>query len=127
MPRALSHEIEMAAGAVVRGIGDGGMQDDAARARRRGEVHRFDVLLVGPDIADVGEREGDDLPGIGGIGKDLLVAGHRGVEADFPDRVSARTEAGAFEHGAVGEHQDGGGGGLGPGGIVLFRGHGETT
>ena len=103
------------------------MQDHAARAGRRGEVHRFDVFLVGADIADVGEREGDDLPGIGGISEDLLVAGHRGVEADFPDRMPARTEAGAFEHGTVGQHQDGGGSGLGPGGVVLFQGHDGTT
>ncbi len=104
-----------------------GMQDHAARAGRRREVHRFDVFLVGADIADVGEREGDDLPGIGGIGEDLLIAGHRGVEADLSDRTPARTEADAFEHSAVGEHQDGGGSGLSPAGIVLFRGHGETT
>ena len=80
----------------------------------------LDVLLVGADIADVREREGDDLAGIGGIGEDLLVAGHRGVEAHLADRVAGRAEAEAFEHGAVGEHQEGGGRRLGPAGIVLF-------
>ena len=80
------------------------MQHDAARARRRREVDGLDVLLVGADIADVGKGESDDLPGIGRIGEDLLVAGHGGVEADFADGVAGRAEADAFEHGTVGKH-----------------------
>ena len=97
--------VEMARGAVVRRRGDRGVQDDAARARRRRQVDGLDVVLVGADIADMREREGDDLAGIGRIGEDFLVAGHRGVEADLADRVPGRAEAEAFEHGAVGEHQ----------------------
>ena len=53
-------------------------------------------------------------PGIGGIGEDLLVAGHGGVEADLADRLAGGAEADAFQHGAVGQHQQGGGLGLGP-------------
>ena len=98
--------VEMARGAVVRGIGDGGAQDHAARARRRRHVHRLDVFVVGADIADMREGEGDELPGIGGIGEDLLIAGHRGVEADFADRVAFRAEAEALQHGAVGKHEE---------------------
>ena len=82
------------------------MQDHAARAGRRRQVHRLDVLVVGADIADMREREGDDLPGIGGVGEDFLVAGHGGVEADLADRMAGGAEAEAFEHGAVGEHQE---------------------
>ena len=48
------------------------------------------VLGVHPDVADVREGEGDDLPGVGGIGHDLLVAGHRGVEAELADRDARR-------------------------------------
>ena len=123
MPRALEPLVEMQRRAVVRRLGDGGAQDDAARARRRRHVDGLDVFLVGADIADVREREGDDLSRIGRVGEDLLVAGHRGVEAHLADRVAGRAEAEAFEHGAVGEHQEGGGRRLGPAGIVLFDGH----
>ena len=79
--------VEAAGGAVVRGRRDGGMQNDAAGARPRRQVDALDVVLVGADIADMREGEGDDLPGIGGVGEDLLVAGHGGVEADLADRV----------------------------------------
>ena len=65
--------IERLRRAVVRRLGDVGAQHEAARRRRR----RLDVLAIGADIADMGEGEGDDLPGIGGIGQDLLIAGHR--------------------------------------------------
>ena len=75
------------------------------------------------DIADVREREGDDLPGIRGIGEDLLVARHRGVEAHLAGRLADAADADAFEHRAVGEHQEGGGRKLGPAGIVLFVVH----
>ena len=66
---------------------------------------RLDVFVVGADIADVGKREGDDLPGIGRVGEDLLIARHGGVEADLADRVAGRAEAKALEHRAVGQHQ----------------------
>jgi len=49
------------------------------RAARR---QRLDVLEIGADVADVREGEADDLTGVGGIGHDLLIAGHAGVEAD---------------------------------------------
>ena len=80
----------------------------AADARERGHVDRLDVLVVGADIADMGEGEGDDLAGVGGVGEDLLVAGHRGVEADLARRVADRADAAAFEAGAVLEDQEGG-------------------
>ena len=85
--------IEVARGAVVRGRGDRGMQHDAARARRRCHVHGLDIVLVGADIADMGEREGDDLPGIGGIGEDFLIPRHGSVEAHLAHRVAGRAEA----------------------------------
>ncbi len=49
---------------------------------------RLDVLRVHADVADVRIRERDDLAGVGGIGEDLLVAGHRRVEHDFADGVA---------------------------------------
>ena len=103
---AFQPEIEMPRGAVIRRLRDRGVQHDAARARRGREVDGFDVLLVGADIADVREGEGDDLSGVGRIGQDLLVTGHRGVETDLAHGVAGRAETDAFEHGAVGKHQE---------------------
>jgi hypothetical protein len=51
------------------------------------------------------EGEGDDLRRVAGIGHDLLIAGHRGVEADLADRLAFRAEAPAPDHAAVGQHQ----------------------
>jgi len=73
----------------------------------RRHVHRFDVFIVGADIADVRKGEGDELPGIGGIGE---TSPHnrssRVVEADFADRLAFRAEAEAFQHGAIGKHEE---------------------
>ncbi len=85
--------IELARGAVVRRRRDRRMQHDAARAGRRREIDGLDVLLVGADIADMRKGEGDDLPGIGRIGENLLIAGHRGVEADLADGMADGAEA----------------------------------
>ena len=97
--------VEIARGAIVGRGRDGGMQHDAARAGRCREVDGLDVFLVGTDIADMGKCEGDDLAGIGGIGEDLLIAGHGGVEADLADGMAGRAEANAFEYGAVRQNE----------------------
>ncbi len=81
MPLRIEPGIERLRRAPVRRLGDVGAQHDAARRRRR----RLDVVAIGADIADMREGEGDDLAGIGGIGDDLLIAGHAGVEADLAD------------------------------------------
>lgn len=65
----------------VRGLGDAGANYQAQGSRRRG----LDIIVIGADIADVRKGESDDLTGIGGIGHDLLIAGHAGVEAHFAD------------------------------------------
>ena len=106
------------------------MQNDAARAGRRRHVDGLDVFFVGADIADMREGEGDDLPGIGRVGEDLLVARHGGVEADLADRMAGRAEPEAFENGSVSQHQKRGRLGLGPrsarspGGAGFRLGHG---
>jgi hypothetical protein len=104
-PRRFSHWSRSCACAVVRRIGDVGLEDraDRAGASRRGQV--LDVLVIGADIADMRKGEGDDLAGIGGIGEDLLVAGQRRVEADFRDRFARGAEASALDDRAVGQHQ----------------------
>ena len=117
--------LEVELRAVARRRADRGLQDDPARARRRRHVDGLDVLLVGADVADMREGEGDDLSGIGGIGEDFLVAGHGGVEADFAHRMAGGAEAKSFEHGAVGEHQQRRRHGLRPAGIGRFGVHGR--
>ena len=54
------------------------------------------------------EGEGDDLPGIGRVGQDLLIAGHRRVEADLADRDAGRARALSLDDGAVGKDEEGG-------------------
>ncbi len=73
------------------------------------------------------EGEGDELPGIGGIGQDLLIAGHGGIEADLADRVAFGAEAKAFQHGPVGKHQERGRFMVRPGGIVFDYCHKPST
>ena len=82
--------VEMSGRAVIRRRGDGAVQDDAAGAGPRRHVDALDVFFVGADIADMREGEGDDLPGIGRVGEDFLIAGHGGVEADLADRMAGR-------------------------------------
>src|SRR6516225_5440277 len=106
---------------VVRWCADGRVQHDATRAWRRREVDCLDVLVVGADIADMREGEGDDLLGIGRIGQDLLIASHRGIEADLADRVPRGAEALSFEYGAVGKDEERSRLGLNPAVMVELR------
>ena len=82
-------------------------------------AERSAALEVGvgdPVVADVGVGEGDDLPGVGRIGENLLVAGHHGVEHHLTGSDTARwlgTRHLALEDLAVGEHQGAGTPGLG--------------
>ena len=112
--------------APVRGLGDRGMKHAAAHAGRGGGVHRLGVFLVHADIADMREGEGDDLSGIGRVGQDFLVAGHRRVEADFAGRLADGAEAEAFQHRAVRQHEERGRARFGPaglGGVSFGSGH----
>ena len=65
----------------IRRVRNRRFQDNAARGWGQG----FDILIVGPDVSDVGKGKGDDLTGIGGVSDDFLVPGQGGVEADFSD------------------------------------------
>ena len=72
---------------------------------RRGGVDDLDVLVVDADDADMGKGEGDDLRGVGRVGQDLLVAGHRRVEADLADRRAGRADAEALDDLAARQHE----------------------
>ena len=80
----------------------------AHQAAERMRLARLDVLVVGADIADVREGEGDDLLRVGWVGHHLLVAGHGGVEAQLADRLALGAEALAPHRPAIGEHHDSG-------------------
>src|SRR5690242_17650019 len=87
-PITFEPAIERLDGAVVCRRGNRGAQHETAGSRRRG----FDILAIRPDIADVRERECDDLAGVGGVCEDFLVAGDRGVETDFAYSCPGRSD-----------------------------------
>jgi len=66
----------------------------------------FHVLEIDPRVADhrVGHRH--DLPLVGRIGQDLLIAGHGGVEAHLPGSRSLRAKSVAAEHRTVFEGEN---------------------
>ncbi|MCY1238587.1 hypothetical protein D9M72_513320 [compost metagenome] len=97
--------VEVLDGAVVRRLGDVGLEDDADRAVACCRRQVFDVFVIGADIADVREGEGDDLAEIGGVRQDFLIARQRRVEADFRLHLAGRADALAFDHGAVGQNE----------------------
>ena len=100
--------VEMLGGAVIGGLGDGGLDHAAFDGGGGREVGGFKIVIIGADIADVGEGEGDDLAGIGGVGEDFLIAGHGGVEADFAHGLAFGAKALAFDDGAIGEDEKAG-------------------
>ena len=113
--------VQMARGAVIRGFSDILLHDQPACCG----CERFDIFLIGTDIADMREGEGDDLPGIGRIGQGFLIAGHARVEADLGDGLALGPEAAAPKDAAISQHQAGGGargGGIGHGKGLRFRG-----
>ena len=114
MLRAFSQASRSREARQLDGLGDRGRQHDAAHPGGRGGVDALDVFLVGAHIADMREGEGDDLAGIGRVGQDLLVARHRGVEADLAGRLADGADAEAFENRAVLEHENGRRARLGP-------------
>ena len=72
------------------------------------DAARLDVLAVHAGVPDVRRGLQNDLPGVGGIGEGLLVAGHPGGEHHFAERRPARTVGTARVAGAVLEDEHGG-------------------
>ncbi len=80
----------------------------AHETAQRMRLARFDIFLIGPDIADVGKGERHHLPRVAGVGHDLLITGHRGVEAQFADRRPFGAKAPAPHGAPVGENDHAG-------------------
>ena len=99
--------VEMLGRAIVRGIGDVGLEDDANGAAPGGGGQILDILVIGADIADMREGEGDDLAEIGGIGENFLIAGQRRVETDLGLDHAGGADALALDHGSIRQHQKG--------------------
>ena len=77
----------------------------AHHTAERVRIGRFDIVLVGADIADVREGESDDLAGVGRIRNHLLIARHRGVETDFADGYAFGAKALAPDHRTISQNQ----------------------
>ena len=69
-------------------------------------ARRFHVFRVRARVADVGIRQGYDLPAVGGIRQDFLVTGHRGVEDDFADSLAVGADRCAPKNGSVLQSQN---------------------
>ena len=95
-------------GAIVR-IKRRKLLDDKPRHVRRLALH---VLAIDAVVADQRIGHGDDLTLVAGIGEDLLIAGHRGVEDDFALGGSGSAKGAAGENGAVFEGEFRGGSGV---------------
>ena len=93
--------VEVLRRAEVRRLGN--IHPQHATARRR--CQRLDILGIRTDIADVGKGKGDDLTGERRIGHDLLIAGHRRIEADLANRLAGRTQAFAPKHRPIGQDE----------------------
>jgi len=68
---------------------------------------RLAVFGVAADVADMRVSQRDDLLAVRGIGHDLLVAGHRRIENDFPDGLTVGANRNTFKNAAVGEGKQG--------------------
>src|SRR3546814_12341649 len=75
---------------------------NAAKGMGRVSLH---IRKIGADIADMGKGEVDDLPGIARVSHDLLIAGHRRVEADLANRLANRAETATDQAGTVSKAQ----------------------
>ena len=65
------------------------------------------IFRRGAGIADVRVSQGNDLLGIGWIGKDFLIAGHGGVEHHLSDRLAIGPDGIAAKNAAVSKGQNG--------------------
>ncbi len=67
---------------------------------------RFAIEMVRAIVADLRVGEDDDLAGIRGIRKDLLITRDRRIENNFSVPVCLRTKASALEDGSVLQGED---------------------
>ena len=93
----------MSVGAKIGRFGNIGGQHAAADGGKIG----FNILIIGANIADVREGEGDDLARIRRVRHRFLIAGHSGIETDFAEGDPLDACASAPKHRTIGQHQSG--------------------
>ena len=101
----LEPRVKITLGPVIGRAGHRRMDDDTPHPGARREIACLDILVIGADVADVGKGKGNDLPRIGRIGEDFLIAGHRRIETDFANGRACRAEPSPFEHHAIGQYE----------------------
>ena len=95
--------VQIAFGPMIGGGRDLGAGDQPHGRR----IDGFDVGAIGADIADMRKGEGDQLAGVGRVGQDFLIAGHRCVEANFADAGLGGADSTSPKHRAIGQDQGG--------------------
>ena len=101
----LQPPIEMPCRTPIGGGRDVRVNNNTAHTGGRRHIDRLDVFLVRADIPDMREGEGHNLPGIGRVGQNFLVARHGRVETDFALRFRRSTDGLSLDHGPVRQHQ----------------------
>src|SRR5262249_23012119 len=103
--------------------------DATAYAGRTGEAGCLDVVGISPSISDIGKCEGHDLPCIGGISENFLIAGDRGVEANLACGFAGGAGTEPLNDHSVCENSGGRVGPVRPGRVVSMAGgcHGTTS
>jgi hypothetical protein len=61
--------------------------------------------VIGADVADVGIRQADDLPGVTRVGEDFLIAGEAGVKNDFAATAGLSARRAAVKDSSVLERE----------------------
>ena len=65
----------------------------------------FEVFGIGAGVADVRIGQRDDLPAVGRVGEDFLIARHGGVEHHLARRIALGADGTAVKHRAVFERK----------------------
>ena len=86
----------------IAGGPTGFLHDEAGQPR----LSRFHIFGVDAVVSDVRIRHCHHLPTIRGIGHNLLITGHRGVENHFPRRFAGSAEGSALKDGSIGEGEN---------------------
>ena len=80
------------------------LSDHEAVQKRAARLH---VVGIAPVVADLGTGQRHELPRVRGVGKDLLIAGHAGVEDRFAHGVAGVPRRPTPEHRAVRQREKG--------------------